>query len=101
MLALLIRQDRLQKLEASIAEDRVVREQAQLRYRHGKGDMLLVLQTDRRILNTKSQILTLQRLLLDTRIDLHLALGGGFDASAPAGDPEALLPPTLAEEHLN
>ena len=93
--------DRLRKLEASIAEDRVVREQAQLRYRHGKGDMLLVLQTDRRILNTKSQILTLQRLLLDTRIDLHLALGGGFDPGAPAGDPESLLPPTLAEEHLN
>ena len=93
--------DRLRELEASVAEDRVVRDQAQLRYRHGQGDMLVVLQTERRTLNTQSQILTLQRLLLDTRIDLHLALGGGFDPGAPAGDPEALLPPTLAEEHRN
>lgn len=93
--------DRLRELEESIAEAATAREQAQFRYRHGLGDMLVVLQTDRRILNSKSQILSLQRLLLENRIDLHLALGGGFDPGAPPGAPGALLPVTHAGENRN
>ncbi|MDE2664872.1 MAG: efflux transporter outer membrane subunit [Acidobacteriota bacterium] len=84
--------DRLLELEESAAEARAARKQAQLRYRHGQGGVLTVLETERRILNMKSQILSLQHLLLDNRIDLHLALGGGFDSNAPAGSPGALIP---------
>ncbi|MDE2928313.1 MAG: efflux transporter outer membrane subunit [Acidobacteriota bacterium] len=93
--------DRLRELEESVAEAATAREQARFRYRHGLGDMLVVLQTDRRILNSKSQILSLQRLLLENRIDLHLALGGGFDPGAPPGAPGALLPVTFAGENGN
>ena len=93
--------DRMRELEESVAEAETAREQARFRYRRGLGDMLVVLQMDRRILNSKSQILALQRLLLENRIDLHLALGGGFDPGAPPGAPGALLPVTLAGENEN
>lgn len=93
--------DRLRELEASVTEADTAREQARFRYRHGLGDMLVVLQMDRRILNSRSQILTLQRLLLENRIDLHLAVGGGFEPGAPPGAPGALLPVTLAGESGN
>lgn len=84
--------DRLGELEESVAEARAARKQARLRYRHGQGSVLTVLETERRILGMKSQILTLQHLLLDNRINLHLALGGGFDPNAPPGSPGALIP---------
>ena len=84
--------ERLRELEESAAEARAARKQAQLRYRHGQGNVPMVLETERRILDFESQILTLQHLLLDNRIDLHLALGGGFDPNAPPGSPGALLP---------
>ena len=93
--------ERQRELEESVAEAETAREQARFRYRQGLGDMLVVLQLDRRILNSKSQILTLQRLLLENRIDLHLALGGGFDPGAPPGAPGALLPVTLTGEGEN
>ena len=93
--------ERLRELEESAAEARAARKQAQLRYRHGQGNVLMVLETERRILNSRSQILTLQRLLLDNRIDLHLALGGGFDRNAPPGTPGALLPVMLDGENRN
>lgn len=90
--------DRLRELEESAAEARAARKQAKLRYRHGQGGVLTVLETERRILDVKSRILTLQHLLLDNRIDLHLALGGGFDPNAPGGSPGALLPVMLEGE---
>ena len=93
--------ERQRELEESVAEAETAREQARFRYRQGLGDMLVVLQLDRRILNSKSQILTLQRLLLENRIDLHLALGGGFDPGSPPGAPGALLPVTLTGENGN
>ncbi|MCE2514265.1 MAG: efflux transporter outer membrane subunit [Acidobacteria bacterium] len=92
---------RLRELEESVAEARAARKQAQLRYRHGQGSVMTVLQTERRILDLKSQILTLQHLLLDNRIDLHLALGGGFDPNASPGSPGALLPVMLEGERGN
>lgn len=84
--------DRLGELEESAAEARAARQQARLRYRHGQGSVLTVLETERRILGMKSRILALQHLLLDNRIDLHLALGGGFDPNAPSDSPGALIP---------
>ncbi len=93
--------DRLRELEESTAESRAARKQAQLRYRHGQGSVLTVLETERRILDLKSQVLSLQHLLLDNRIDLHLALGGGFDPNASPGSPGALLPVMLEGEREN
>jgi len=41
--------------------------------------LVTVLESQRRSLESESQLLTIRRSILDTRIDLHLALGGGFD----------------------
>ncbi len=70
---------RLKKLEESAQQARAASALAQERYRLGLGDILVILETDRRVLANETQILTIKRLLLDNRIDLYLALGGGFN----------------------
>ena len=60
----------------SLAEDR---------YRNGLGSYLAVLESQTRAFNARSQLLTLQRQRLDNRVDLHLALGGGFEADGNPG----------------
>ena len=52
---------------------------ARLRYAGGIGDVLSMLEAQRRVLRTRSEMLTLQRMRLENRVDLHLALGGGFE----------------------
>ncbi len=49
-------------------------------FRDGVGDVLTILAAQRQLLSTRSQLLTVRRLRLDNRVNLHLALGGGFDA---------------------
>ncbi len=61
---------------------------AKQRYERGVGSYLDVLESQRRSLAAASQRLTARRRRLEHRIDLHLALGGGFAASQsdqPAG----------------
>ncbi len=55
---------------------------AEDRYRSGLGDYLLVLESQTRELVAESELLSLRRELLHNRIDLHLALGGGFGEPA-------------------
>ena len=55
------------------------------RYRSGLGDYLLVLESQTRELAAEGELLTLRRELLQNRVDLHLALGGGFHPPAAAG----------------
>ena len=74
---------RLLALQEATTQARARNELLQLRYQHGLGDILAVLETQRRIYNSESETLTIRRLLLDNRIDLHLALGGGFDPGSP------------------
>ena len=50
------------------------------RYGRGVGDYLAVLAAQVQALETASQLLAARRALLDARVDLHLALGGGFAA---------------------
>lgn len=52
------------------------------RYQGGVEPMLTLLEAQRRALENKSRLLTVQRQLLDNRIDLHLSLGGGFGDEA-------------------
>jgi len=47
-------------------------------YRGGTGDILTVLSAKNQQITIASQLLTLRRLQLENRVDLHLALGGGF-----------------------
>ena len=68
----------LDDLEESASQARAALSLAQDRYRQGLSDVLQVLITQRRVFSSQSQVLALRRLLLDNRINLHLALGGGF-----------------------
>lgn len=52
---------------------------AEDRYNMGLESFVTVLESQRRSLNAESQLLTLRRQRLDTRVDLHLALGGGLE----------------------
>jgi outer membrane protein, multidrug efflux system len=50
------------------------------RWAAGLGDYLTVLESERQALEARSQLLTARRERLEARVDLHLALGGGFAA---------------------
>jgi NodT family efflux transporter outer membrane factor (OMF) lipoprotein len=52
---------------------------AENRYDSGLEGFVTVLESQRRSLESESQLLTIKRSRLDNRVDLHLALGGGFD----------------------
>jgi multidrug efflux system outer membrane protein len=52
---------------------------AEDRYEAGLEGFVTVLEAQRRSLDAESQLLSIRRLRLDNRIDLHLALGGGFE----------------------
>lgn len=61
------------------------------RYGRGLADLITLLEAQRRAFEAESQVLAVRRQRLDTRIDLHLALGGGFgarDPGAPVTDSE-------------
>ena len=80
-------QQRADRLAEAADQAVAARALAEQRYGSGLDTILGVLEAQRRQLETESQLLTVRRLQLDTRVDLHLALGGDFDdpAAAPAG----------------
>jgi NodT family efflux transporter outer membrane factor (OMF) lipoprotein len=47
-------------------------------FENGTGDILTVLSAQQQSFVTNSQLISLRRLLLDNRVELHLALGGSF-----------------------
>lgn len=53
---------------------------AEERYRSGLEDFVTVMEAQRRAFENESQLLAVRRELMANRIDLHLALGGGFRA---------------------
>lgn len=53
-------------------------ELAEDRYRSGVGDYLTVLESQTRALQAQTGTIDARRRLLDNRVNLHLALGGGF-----------------------
>ncbi|MEM7199096.1 MAG: efflux transporter outer membrane subunit [Planctomycetota bacterium] len=75
----------LRRREADLAvaatEAIAARDLAEQRYRGGLADLLTLLESQRRALDTARERLSVERQILDVRVDLHLALGGGF------GDP--------------
>lgn len=62
---------------ASVAAERAV-QIARNRYEVGKEPLLTLLESQRRALDARSTLLAVRRARLANRIDLHLALGGGF-----------------------
>jgi NodT family efflux transporter outer membrane factor (OMF) lipoprotein len=81
-------------LEATATEAAAAERLAQDRYGRGVGDYLAVLAAQVRALDAAGQLLSARRALLDTRVDLHLALGGGFEPSPSPTTPD---PHNLAE----
>jgi NodT family efflux transporter outer membrane factor (OMF) lipoprotein len=72
-------------LGAAASEASAAERLAQDRYGRGVGDYLAVLAAQVQALDASSRLLSASRALLDTRVDLHLALGGGFEAPPPIG----------------
>ena len=89
-------------LEAATKHLLAARDLAEDRYRRGLADIITMLSTQRTALDSESQLFALRRQRLDNRVDLHLALGGGFESSAPApaGVLQRRSAPDEAEEEL-
>jgi len=66
-------------LETAAEESRAAVELARDRYLRGVGGYLSVLESERQAFGSESQLLSVRRLLLENRVDLYLALGGGFE----------------------
>jgi NodT family efflux transporter outer membrane factor (OMF) lipoprotein len=81
----------LREQEAALREAteqaRAARRLAEEQYGSGVRNLLTLLEAQRAAYDTESRLLTVERQRLDTRVDLHLALGGDFPPAAPAGDP--------------
>ena len=80
----LVRQE--EALQEAARQARAASSLAQDRYDTGLTDLITVLESQRRAFEAESQLLAVRRQRLEARIDLHLALGGGFepiDSSEP------------------
>lgn len=58
---------------------------AEEQYDRGLVDYLFVLEAQRGVLGSESRILALRRQMLQNRVDLYMALGGGFTAQVSEG----------------
>jgi len=70
--------EREQALREASLEAEAARTLAEDRYDRGLEPYLTVLEAQRRAWDSESQWLTVRRLRLDNRVELHLALGGDF-----------------------
>jgi NodT family efflux transporter outer membrane factor (OMF) lipoprotein len=64
-------------------------ERSESEYRQGLSQIITVLDAQRRYLDSRRTYLTVKRLRLDNRIDLHLALGGDFQTAEIVQTPSA------------
>lgn len=71
--------ERERMLEVAAEQARKAVEVAQNRYDQGVEIFIVVLESQRRALDTESAVLSVRRLRLENRVNLHLALGGGFE----------------------
>ena len=67
-------------LEIAVEENAASYELAKLQYEAGRIDLLSLLQTQARVINSKSALVSLKRSRLTQRVDLHLSLGGDFES---------------------
>lgn len=81
--------------EAAITEAARLAEEAdkaaRADYRDGVGDILTVFAAQTRMIQARSQWITVRRLRLENRINLHLALGGDFQARSRGASSAARL----------
>lgn len=70
---------RKEKLAGAAGQSEAARRLAETQYRSGIVDYITVLETQRRALVSRSELIAARRQRLDARVNLHLALGGGFE----------------------
>jgi outer membrane protein TolC len=82
-----ILQDQLLQVGENVEQALAARDLADRRYSRGLEGIITVLDSQRTAFDAQSRMLEVKRLLLENRVDLHLALGGGFEDSAeyPSG----------------
>lgn len=68
--------------EQAVASEKLARN----RYGSGLEGFITVLEAQRRSFDAESQFHSIHRQRLDTRVELHLALGGGFENAQPETD---------------
>jgi NodT family efflux transporter outer membrane factor (OMF) lipoprotein len=71
-------------LQTASQQATAARLQAENRYAQGLTDLITMLTAQRSAFDAESRLLSVQRQHLDNRIDLHLALGGGFTSNSDA-----------------
>ena len=69
-------------LETSVEQSRAAESLADDRYRIGLDDYITVLNSQRLALQAEGDLIAARRQRLENRVDLYLALGGGFDQLA-------------------
>ncbi|MFQ5877544.1 MAG: efflux transporter outer membrane subunit [Acidobacteriota bacterium] len=92
----LVAEEALARQEAALRvaaeQSSAARALAEDRYEVGLADYLSVLEAQRESTLAESQLLSVRRQRLDARVDLHLALGGGFEAPLADGREAARRP---------
>ncbi|MFH1999921.1 MAG: efflux transporter outer membrane subunit [Planctomycetota bacterium] len=73
--------ERIDHLSQAATQAEAARNLAEERYRMGLEDYITVLDSQRSALSMQSRLLSARRVQLENRVDLYLALGGGFDIS--------------------
>jgi outer membrane protein TolC len=69
---------REQHLREATSQATAARELAEKQYSSGLIDYITMLETQRQALLSQSALIAVRRARLDARVNLHLALGGGF-----------------------
>ena len=71
--------DRVVHLATSVEQARAAERLADERYRTGLDTYITVLDSQRSLFQAESELIAARRLRLENRVDLYLALGGGFE----------------------
>ena len=66
-------------LSTAYEQSQAAAETAQERYDHGLGSLIELLETQQRAIKAEGRWWTARRRQLENRVNLHLALGGGFE----------------------
>lgn len=74
--------EREEKLRSSSDSALAAYRLSESRYRQGVGSLFEVLESQRRALDAEGQWITVRNARLNARVDLFLALGGGFDGGS-------------------
>jgi len=71
--------ERARHLQEAAVQSEAAQRLAERQYVAGLVDYITVLETQRQALSSQIELITVRRQRLDARVNLHLALGGGFD----------------------